>query len=345
MKKICFRVDANQNIGQGHAMRCLSIANELSDNYDAQCIFAVSDESSARFFTMRKKEVINLGLDYKDYSLFAAKAMLKIIETEQVSIEIVDSYHVTYEYLSLLRQAAKTGCFYYGNQVMSVDLLINYNVNYDKSFYEQNYNLKNVELLLGTEYVPLRKEFSNPKLIKKDTVENILFLTGGSDPYNVVESMVNEIKSRDDCKKLKFTFVIGDYSKIKGHQAYEKECDYISYMASTDKIVDIMKTHDIVVSAGGITMYELCALGIPCVIYSMADNQIPEAKYLGENGYLVYGRDVTTDNFCKMLLDSIIMLASSEDACNKISGKMKTLVDGKGCSRIASKIYALKGDW
>ena len=91
MKKICFRVDANQNIGQGHAMRCLSIANELSDNYDAQCIFAVSDESSARFFTMRKKEVINLGLDYKDYSLFAAKAMLKIIDNPILQIKIIHS--------------------------------------------------------------------------------------------------------------------------------------------------------------------------------------------------------------------------------------------------------------
>ncbi|HOM01297.1 MAG TPA: UDP-2,4-diacetamido-2,4,6-trideoxy-beta-L-altropyranose hydrolase [Acetivibrio sp.] len=342
MKKICFRVDANQNIGQGHAARCLAVANELSSNYDAQCLFAVSDEDSERFFAMRKKEVINLGLAYKDYSLYAAKSMAKIIETEQASIVIADSYYVTYEYLSFLRQFAKIGCFYCENRVMPVDLLINYNVDYDKSFYERNYDSKNVELLLGTEYVPLRKEFGKPKLERNNTIEKILFLTGGGDPLNVVESVVKEIKSRDDLKKFKFTFVIGTYSEIAGHQACKNEDDHITYMASTDKIADVMKAHDLVVSAGGTTMYELCALGIPSVIYSMVDNQISEAKYLGENGYLVYAGDVRTDNFFEKLLDSILTLASLDGALDEMSSKMRTLVDGKGCSRIASKIYGLK---
>ena len=40
MKKILFRTDANEYIGMGHVMRCITIAKAMRD---MECLFVVSD--------------------------------------------------------------------------------------------------------------------------------------------------------------------------------------------------------------------------------------------------------------------------------------------------------------
>jgi len=50
---------------------------------------------------------------------------------------------------------------------------------------------------------------------------------------------------------------------------------------------EIMLKCDVAVTAGGSTMYELAACGIPMVTFIYADNQRPAVEMLEQEGYIV----------------------------------------------------------
>jgi spore coat polysaccharide biosynthesis predicted glycosyltransferase SpsG len=104
-----------------------------------------------------------------------------------------------------------------------------------------------------------------------------------------------------------------------------------------------MKDNDLVISAGGITMYELCALKIPSIIYTLADNQISESKFMGECGCVEYVGDVRDgEKFWNSLNSRIYLLIHDSTRRNSMVKKMKSIVDGQGCRRIVEKIVEME---
>ena len=51
---------------------------------------------------------------------------------------------------------------------------------------------------------------------------------------------------------------------------------------------EVMKYCDIAITAGGSTMYELCACGVPMITYAFADNQLPGVEGFEKLGVARY---------------------------------------------------------
>lgn len=338
MKKICFRVDANSEIGQGHAMRCLSVAKQLVKRDEAECKFAVSDKKSESFFDGTGFECFNLGKDYKDYSENAANEFKQLLIEDHFDIAFLDSYYINKKYISIIGLCVKTACFFCKEEKISVNLLINYNVNYNKKFYFECYKKQNCKLLLGTEYVPLREEFFISKQRKEPLkAEKILFLTGGSDSQELVNDFIENSARLSSCD---LTVVVGKYSDYKKSEI-TKVPNNVKIVAQTNQIVDLMLANDLVISAGGTTMYELCALGIPSIIYSMADNQKSEAEYMGQHGYVVYVGESQESDFWDILVNETIRVVNSQYLRQVMVEKMQKLVEGNGSIKIAECLMRL----
>ena len=101
-----------------------------------------------------------------------------------------------------------------------------------------------------------------------------------------------------------------------------------------------MKQCDIAVTAAGSTVYELCACGVPSIIYTFADNQLAIARTVSEMGLLPWVGDVREN--MKSCMDNIISeienLKNDKGNRNRQSQNMTHLVDGKGCARIVKEI-------
>lgn len=303
-------------------------------------MFAVSDQDSLRFFENRNCECVYLNMSYQDYSEDAADILMKVISDHGADLAFIDSYYVNGEYILKLKQTVKVVCFYCKAQIIKPDALINYNVDYDALFYKKYYRGAGCMLILGTKYVPLRPEFKAPVLRKEPLrAKKLLFLTGGSDPKHMVDSLVSQIKDHACMTNYEVTVVIGNYS---AHCQLESEIpENIKLICATDKMAELMQMSDIAVSAGGTTMYELCALGVPSIIYAVAQNQVSESKFLGERGYVKYVGRVENDMFWDVLMESIDMLAESLEQRKRMSAKMLSLVDHKGCTRIVKQLAKL----
>jgi spore coat polysaccharide biosynthesis predicted glycosyltransferase SpsG len=222
-----------------------------------------------------------------------------------------------------------------------VERIICYANCYSKfSYAEKNAGVYAKKLLLGCAYAPLRQEFKNlpPKVIN-DNVNRILLMTGGTDPYHALKRILDALTGFG----CTIDVICGRYNTdydymVKKYQNDEK----IKIIQHTDKLIDYMKEADVAVSAGGSTLYELCAVGTPTITYAIADNQLDNVKQFKNDGLMPYAGDVRHDDFVSNILKYMEAMVQT-DYRMEISAKMQMLVDGNGAERIVKELGGLNG--
>lgn len=345
MKKICFKVDANGIIGQGHVMRCLTLAAVLRDRWEAACHFIASDRDTLQLLEGTGFPCHCLDRDYRDYSMAAADATLACINQIGADMILVDSYDVTDDFLCRLRQGAKVACFWCREAYISADAIINYNVDCAREQYDRYYADRNTRLLLGVDYIPLREGFRREAAVEvAEEVRSVLVLTGGSDNSEFLEKFIEGLRHHRWCESMRFTCIMGRYCQsakdILGEDSHSLP-GHIRLIPHASDVLSVMKEHDLVLSAGGTTVYELCAIGMPAVIFSIADNQVGEAEYLSRNGIVPYAGDSRNPGFWDRLFRLLEEMAHDRSERTRVAGKMSGLVDGRGAERIGEELMKL----
>ena len=123
---------------------------------------------------------------------------------------------------------------------------------------------------------------------------------------------------------------------------YEKE---LIKIATTDNniylhknIPDIskyMRRCRYAVSAGGTTLYELCACRIPTVCFSFSDNQVYCTSAMNEQQIMIYAGDARVErNIEKKIMHGFKQFKEDDELTEGYITRMGGLIDGKGVSRI-----------
>lgn len=325
------RVDMNNRIATGHIMRCLSIA-DAAKTLGEQTTFILADNQAKSLIQKRGHRAIVLRTPWDDKQA-EFPVLLKTIRKYGIRRMLVDSYQVTPAYLGELKKYTEV---YYIDDLNAfhypVDALICY-ANYWEKFRHQD-NYENVKLYLGTQYAPLRDMFSNcgRKEIKAG-VESLLLLSGGSDPYDVLEGILKGIH-RERYRKI--NVICGIYhSKYRQLcQKYKKDENIRIYRGIPD-IASYMQEADLAISAGGTTLYELCAMGTPAISYSFADNQSGNVEKFNEDGLISYAGDMRKDDVIKHIADYLEYYGQNQKVREERSLRMQEFIDGKGAMRVA----------
>ena len=331
---IFIRADANEYIGSGHIMRCLSIANVLARRGERVC-FITADHKADNIILENGMRLTCLSSQWNDLESELLDIQL-LIKKENPSLLIVDSYYVTQNYMKSLSETVAIAYIDDMNlQPWNVKYILNYNI-YSAVYDYSGYKDTNTKLLLGPSYVPLRDEFTviKSKKIKK-FAENILISAGGADPEEITERIMQEIALRH--QKNRFHFVVGTLNpRVDKIKFLAKDIPNVVLHINEKNMKGLMQSCDIAIAAAGTTLYELCACGVPTITYIMADNQIIAAEQFSEQGLMINAGDCrNNEDFLQKidkLLDDLII---NNLARIEISKKMQRLVDGKGADRIA----------
>ena len=219
----------------------------------------------------------------------------------------------------------------------SVDVLINYNINADEVGYGTAQ--KGQIRLLGTKYTLLRNQFQNVSLRQiNKKINEIMITSGGSDPYGMCEKILNIALNTEEIKNKKINVIIGSsFENIKEIEKIAEISKNIVLHCNIEDISKIMLQSDIAISAGGSTLYELCACGTPTIAYIVADNQEGLVNCMQNKDYITslgWHSDVDENDFQGKLL----ALVNDFERRNKLSCRMQKLVDGKGARRTAEAI-------
>lgn len=379
---VVIRTDANSKIGMGHVMRCLSVADALLKRGE-EVLFVTADDTPVPLLTKKGVPYRVLHTDYADMEAElpglwevlrelpqGAESPDAALAQKNTSI-LVDSYYVTEKYLAALKKRITT---IYMDDIYAfsypVDMLINYNIYGEEMGYEKDAAFADTKLLLGTEYVPLREEFSagagyaqSRKELSAET-ENvtpaedrlhqtaeqgrtadggILITTGGSDSFNLVGQLLMEAMKYDALKEKEYHVVSGSLNPHIGElQALAQKHENIHIHCNVTNMAELMAESEVALSAGGSTLYELCAVGVPVIAFSFAENQERLVQTFVKRGIAQYGGNYRTDGN-KMIQNTIAgleTLLEDKNLRTEYRKKARTLVDGKGAERIAEALLS-----
>ncbi|MBD5095470.1 MAG: UDP-2,4-diacetamido-2,4,6-trideoxy-beta-L-altropyranose hydrolase [Lachnospiraceae bacterium] len=330
---IGFRLDANEQIATGHMMRCIAIAKQCR-LLGEDCIFLLAENKNTAFLEENQLEYHVLNIDWQDWDSSIPK-VIEAINKYRIRCLVVDSYQVTSEFFKELNTITKL--FYMDDlcrETYAVHMVLHYSQWGDERTIEDLYCKTDTVTYSGLKYVPLRTEFL--QITEKRKKKQILIATGGTDPLHFTLRL---------CKQLlnDAAFDIYDICVVLGKMNGDK--DEIDMLAKNNKrlkvyqniknMSTVMAESVISVSAGGMTVYELLACGVPVVCFGFSDDQVVMGEKMDKSGMVIWAGDARTD-INNVIVNTIDGLKKYmiEDTRN-LSLKLKSMVDGKGCERIA----------
>ncbi len=337
---VYIRLDVNSQIGMGHAMRCLSIADALR-SLGKKVTFITADNTGEELLKERGYDVVCLNGKW-DAPQQELEGLLKFIQENPAEYMIVDKYEISENYLKKINEVIKVVYIDDLNRfIYPCDCLIAYANYYEKFQYPKHY--KDTKLLLGTKYVPLRKEYSDQKEKQiNSSGSKVIFLSGGTDNYGVAITFVRELIKQQVLDMYHIRIICGAFHKdIEQLRALEKEYENnLEILVQVKDMWNYMQWADMAVSAGGTTLYELSACGTPFITYTIADNQFDNVKTFEKDNHIYYAGDMRKEPEKKMkhLVCKLNLLRNDIKQREEISKSLQQLVDGKGSMRIAEAL-------
>nr|WP_315043076.1 UDP-2,4-diacetamido-2,4,6-trideoxy-beta-L-altropyranose hydrolase [uncultured Moraxella sp.] len=356
--KFVIRADASLQIGSGHIMRCLTLANALKKNeHEVTFICREHDGHLIDFFNNQNinVEILAKPKNQNFTKNYAHSEWLGVSETDdfaeclpilqkiQPNWLIIDHYAIAKNWQTLARQ-------HFPNvKILQIDDLADRehdcDILLDQTFGRKNDDYqslvpKNCQLLLGCRFALLRDEFANWREFslgrrqKISKIKTILINLGGVDKDNITLKVLQNLA--EYCQKTEqnfnITVVMG---KTAPHtpsvQDFAKQMPNCHVLIGADNMAELMANADMAIGAGGSTSWERCCLGVPALLLVLADNQSYLANVLHEKNAVVALLDL--QNFEQ---DFLAKLQDLQQTFVKISQNCQKVVDGFGAKRVAN---------
>lgn len=322
--KVVFRVDADNKLGLGHIYRCITLANRMVNN-----VCFLMDESKT--LGIRKvKEYNHKLITFKNETDLFHK--LSNIKPDIIINDILDT---TTEYIMDLNKIG----FYIvnfedlGSGSRHADLLIN-------ALYERTEPPENS--YFGHKYICLRDEFSifPPKLVKEE-VKEILIIFGGTDPNNLTLRTLKSIEKLD-LKNIKINIILGlgylYHEQLSNYLKELKKKGFIICLYKNIKIVaKYMSKSDIAITSNGRTIYEIAAMGVPCISISQNEREMRHLFSFICGGIKNLG--IASNITVRKISTTLKEVIDNYELRQKMSESMKDFNLKKGTDRVINLIF------
>lgn len=297
---VLIRVDSSCEVGSGHAMRCLTLAEQLKEK-GAHVIF-ISGNAPGNLnglirgcgFTVF--EVDSNLVDYNDFYHFQLiELCLKLFGLMgKIDYLVIDSYKISFQFEKMLRAISPKIVVIddLADKCHDCDILLNQN--YGATFEGLYAKLlpANCITLIGTSYMLLRPEFFEIKKsdqnIHDPKTKRILIFMGGADILNLTSVILKEFKD-NFFPELAFDVVVGSSNhhidSIREICATIKAC---KLHINTNNMAQLIANAHIGVGAAGSSMWERCYLGLPTITVGVAENQYQIADEVAKAGAIYY---------------------------------------------------------
>ena len=295
-EKLIIRADSDTQIGTGHVMRCIALAQAWQDQGGHVTFLSHCENEGLQ------QRIIDEGFDFipiekphpDPSDLKATIDLLLKIRNPQSAIRnwlVLDGYHFTPHYQCEIKEA--------GHRLFVIDDMAHLNHYYADVLLNQNIHAsklpyscdRRTKKLLGCEYVLFRREFLKYKDWKReipDKAKKILATMGGSDPDNVTFKIIEAIKFIND-PSLKVKIIVGPLnlhvSELRA-AVLHAPCSMLLVQNATN-MPELMAWADVAISAGGSTCWEMAFMGLPNLIITISDNQAGIAEGLARAGATV----------------------------------------------------------
>jgi len=329
MQNLLIRADADSDIGTGHIMRCLAIAQAWRSLRGKVCFAVASIPDSIRDRLAKEGfDLINLSAND------GPGAVMTHAVHRQAGHIVLDGQHFNEDYQREIKHANLRLLVvddygqadrYYADCVVNSDLV-------SESLYSKREPY--TRLLLGPSYALLRKEFRRGKQLPESSTRNIrvLITMGGSDPQNMTLTALQAI-GRIQPQKVEFRVIIGGASRrFEELEKFARTVPFpIEMMRDVSDMPIQMDWADVAVVAAGVSLWELLYMGTAVICWPRYEQDVQVIEKLGEKGAVLplnvdAGADAIALGLIRLLTDSELRRSLRSTGCS--------LVDGDGARRV-----------
>ncbi|WP_308431450.1 UDP-2,4-diacetamido-2,4,6-trideoxy-beta-L-altropyranose hydrolase [Chitinilyticum piscinae] len=337
------RADASAEIGSGHVMRCLTLADALrSNHYDVH------------FYCSKLPGNLIESIEAQGYKVFKGGGLVAgdqtsgfwddecIVNPLMVDYEwlIADHYQLDVRFESKMRKKCRFVAVIDDlcNRVHAADIVVDQGIDADLSSYRALVSPA-CRLLLGPKFALLRREFSEfacqaPKHLAKKILVNF----GGADPHGSTLQVLQALSGRAQFEPVVVAgWANPDWDKI--HQICIAE-NWRAYR-SVSNMAELMSGMDLAIGAVGGSTWERCAVGLPAICIAVAENQLGLARSLESHGVIeLLGEAAQVTE--RKILDALEGLAPDLLRREKMVQRGRALVDGQGVRRVLDEMRRIE---
>jgi UDP-2,4-diacetamido-2,4,6-trideoxy-beta-L-altropyranose hydrolase len=330
------RADANARMGTGHLMRCLALAQGWQAQ-GGEAIFITACDSDGLLQRLSDEgfQTVVLECAYPDPDDW--KATAQVLAAHPEAWVVLDGYHFDPAYQRRVKET--------GHRLLVIDDMAHLEHYYADVVLNQNIHAEELQyacapytrLLLGTEYVLLRREFWPWRGWQREIPEiarKVLVTLGGSDPDNATLKVIQALQEVP-IEGLEAVVVVGGsnphFETLQSAICHSRFT--IRLESNVTNMPELMAWADIAIAAGGSTCWELAFMGLPTITLVLAANQKLAARALAEQGVSVClgeGTNATLQGIQR----AVSQLTKDHDTRQIMAQKGQCLVDGTGVVKV-----------
>lgn len=364
--RVAFRVDASLQMGTGHVMRCLTLADALAAN-GGQSIFICRAHGGhlANLIQKRGYQAYVLSSDHVtaldpsiaepedslahagwlgvDWLTDAVQTRRLLESGAKVDWLVVDHYALDVRWEHALRHSCHRLLVIddLADRAHDCDLLLDQNLGRNLDDYVKLLP-PHCTVLVGPKYALLRPEFARLRaksLARRASPQLAHFLIslGGVDKDNATGAVLAALPHVGLPAECRITVVMGSQApSLKSVRQQVKTMPWkAELLIDVQDMATLMVDCDLAIGAAGSSSWERCCLGVPTVLVMLADNQRSGAQALQAAG-------------CAVLLGEAVDIPFRLEACvRRAAGSMVELTQrssrisaGDGAERVVNRIKA-----
>jgi len=332
LEKALFRFDASPEIGGGHAIRSLALADHL-----AACGWEISIACSRSTVEMLPRlktlgyQIIELdcaGPEEADY--------IKQFFQDTFSWVIVDHYGRD--------EIFEKSCRKFSNNILAIDDLADRShdcdVLLDQTLGRQDTDYRGLvpdtaTVLTGPSYSLLRPEFSAMRQKRNQGRHGLFINFGLYDSANLTELSVIGLSETEIDFPVNIALGRNAPNLAQVSKIVERLPEQFRLHIEPENIAELMASHDLYLGAAGSTVWEICCLGIPSILIVTADNQRGVASAMEKSGAAIClgdANDISPNDISARVTE----LFSKQKTLSAMALKSQRINDGWGAGRLAA---------
>ncbi len=290
-RKLVFRADASVQIGCGHFVRTLALAEMMKDDFE--CVFYTVSPSASQIEELEK---------VCPYVILAEETYLEdfLFHLSGDEIVVLDNYFFTSSYQKQIKdKGCKLICFGTNDRHYYSDVLINYAENDPALFDVEPYT----DIKLGIEWVILRKAFRGIASTPSHNQHRIVVCYGWTDQFHLTEKTIGVIQQLPI--RYGVDIISSDRFGVERIESLKQKGVRCHVNATAEEMIEVFKHSNCLISSASTITHEGIACGLPVLCGYYVDNQKRMYHYF-INEHLVIGlSDLLSESFTSLLSDKI----------------------------------------
>ncbi|GAB3573363.1 hypothetical protein GCM10027578_34320 [Spirosoma luteolum] len=275
MNRILFRADADGQLGMGHVMRCLALADMLDDQHDRYLAIVTPAPSVRALIEEAGLTVIELP------ATGTGPAFLdQLTEHDDV---VLDGYTFSKPFQRAIR--ARAGRLFLIDDLLDGHQVAQTIINHAGGISPGDYDADpETHFCLGPHYALLRPAFLQARGYGETPTEGPFFVSmGGADVHNVSLTVLQAIQQLDASQAVQV--VLGPFHPGRPLiEAFREQLPNLTILQnlSADDMADQLQACSLAITACSTIAYEVCAINRPLIGIMTADNQDRLARFLSD---------------------------------------------------------------